>query len=201
VSFRGSNRGEKAGSESGRGGGIRTHDLLNPINQDGNPAESADSESASSRPRRRFRRRNCRSPAPLLNLPPPESMDIGAASSSAIVACRLPSVKAFWFPLESREGHDWSPCFPSRGSRVRVPFPAPSIALRSACIGRLGRALSLSRCIGADMEIVVQWYDRSRTHVSAQAQRLKTENVGVVAAYSMPAQAGSLFRACRKTRE
>jgi hypothetical protein len=67
-------------------------------------------------------------------------------------------------------------------------------------MGRLGRALSLSRCIRADMEIVVQWYDGGQTYVSAQAQRLKTENVDV-AAYGMPAPAGSLFRACRKTRE
>jgi hypothetical protein len=50
------------------------------------------------------------------------------------------------------------------------------------------------------MEIVVQWYDGGQTYVSAQAQRLKTENVDV-AAYGMPAPAGSLFRACRKTRE
>jgi len=45
------------------------------------------------------------------------------------------------------------------------------------------------------------WYDEAQTHVTAQAQRLKTKNVDVIAAYSMPAQAGSLLRACREARE
>ena len=60
---------------------------------------------------------------------------------------------------------------------------------------------SLSRCIRADMEIAVLWYDEAQTHVTTQAQRLKTKNVDVIAAYSMPAQASSLFRAYREARE
>ena len=49
------------------------------------------------------------------------------------------------------------------------------------------------------MEVVVEWYDETQTDVTSQAQRLQTENVDVIAAYTMPAQAGSLFKVCRET--
>jgi branched-chain amino acid transport system substrate-binding protein len=52
---------------------------------------------------------------------------------------------------------------------------------------------------GADMEIVTQYYDETQTDITAQAQRLKRENVDVIALASIPVQAGSLFKACRET--
>jgi len=56
--------------EIGRGGGIRTHDLLNPMNQGGKPAKWAYSESVNVNSRRRFRRQISRT----LDAPPESSL-------------------------------------------------------------------------------------------------------------------------------
>jgi ABC-type branched-subunit amino acid transport system substrate-binding protein len=52
---------------------------------------------------------------------------------------------------------------------------------------------------GASMEIRVEYYDETQTDVTAQAQRLRNQNVDVIAMYGMPAQTASLFRVCRQT--
>jgi len=52
---------------------------------------------------------------------------------------------------------------------------------------------------GAEMEITTQYYDSTVTDVTAQIQRLKTDNVDVIGYYGMPAQAASGFKAARET--
>jgi len=52
---------------------------------------------------------------------------------------------------------------------------------------------------GADMEIVTQYYDETQTDITAQAQRLKRENVDVIAFVGRPVQAANLFKTARET--
>jgi ABC-type branched-subunit amino acid transport system substrate-binding protein len=52
---------------------------------------------------------------------------------------------------------------------------------------------------GAKMDTSTEYYDETQTDVTAQAQRLKNQNVDVIAMYGMPVQTGSLFKACRET--
>jgi ABC-type branched-subunit amino acid transport system substrate-binding protein len=52
---------------------------------------------------------------------------------------------------------------------------------------------------GANMEATVEYYDDTQNDVTAQAQRLKNQNVDVVAMYGMPVQTASLFKASRET--
>jgi branched-chain amino acid transport system substrate-binding protein len=51
----------------------------------------------------------------------------------------------------------------------------------------------------ADMEIVVEYYEETQSDLTAQVQRLRNENVDVLAAYTMPPQAGSMIKAARET--
>ena len=51
----------------------------------------------------------------------------------------------------------------------------------------------------ADMEVVVEYYEPTEADLTAQVQRLRNENVDVIAAYAMPPQAGSLIRSARET--
>jgi len=51
----------------------------------------------------------------------------------------------------------------------------------------------------ADMEIVVEYYEETQSDLIAQVQRLRNENVDVIAAYVMPIQAGSMIKAARET--
>jgi len=52
---------------------------------------------------------------------------------------------------------------------------------------------------GTDMEIVTQHYDETQTDITAQAQRLKRENVDVIAFVGRPVQAANLFKTARET--
>jgi len=52
---------------------------------------------------------------------------------------------------------------------------------------------------GADMEIVVEYYEETQSDLTAQVQRLRNENVDVIAIYAMPTHVGSLFKAARET--
>jgi hypothetical protein len=52
---------------------------------------------------------------------------------------------------------------------------------------------------GADMEIVVEYYESTQSDMTPQVQRLKNDNVDVIAAYTMPPQAGSVFKSARET--
>jgi len=52
---------------------------------------------------------------------------------------------------------------------------------------------------GTDMEIVTQYYDETQTDITAQAQRLKRENVDVIAFVGRPVQAANLFKTARET--
>jgi branched-chain amino acid transport system substrate-binding protein len=51
----------------------------------------------------------------------------------------------------------------------------------------------------ADMEVVTEYFDETMSDVTAQVQRLKTENVDVIAYYGTPIQAASMFKAARET--
>jgi len=51
----------------------------------------------------------------------------------------------------------------------------------------------------ADMEIVVEYYEETQSDLTAQVQRLRNENVDVIAAYTMPIQAGSVIKSARET--
>jgi branched-chain amino acid transport system substrate-binding protein len=64
--------------------------------------------------------------------------------------------------------------------------------------GEKGLKLGLED-VGAEMEITTQYYDATQTDVTAQIQRLKTDNVDVIGYYGMPAQAASGFKAARET--
>lgn len=50
-----------------------------------------------------------------------------------------------------------------------------------------------------DMEFVVEYYDETQNDVTNQIQRLKAENVDVIAFYTMPVQAASGFKVARET--
>jgi branched-chain amino acid transport system substrate-binding protein len=52
---------------------------------------------------------------------------------------------------------------------------------------------------GAGMEIVVEYYEETQSDLTAQVQRLRNENVDVIAAYSNPVQTGSMIKAARET--
>ncbi len=51
----------------------------------------------------------------------------------------------------------------------------------------------------ANMEIVVETYEETQNDLIAQVQRLKNENVDVIAAYTMPIQAGSVIKSAHET--
>ncbi len=51
----------------------------------------------------------------------------------------------------------------------------------------------------ADMEVVVEYYEPTDPDLTAQVQRLRKKNVDVIAAYTMPPQAGSVIKAARET--
>ncbi|MGD0765370.1 MAG: ABC transporter substrate-binding protein [Dehalococcoidia bacterium] len=52
---------------------------------------------------------------------------------------------------------------------------------------------------GAHMEIAVEYYDETQTDITGQVQRLKAENVDVIALVATPVQAASLFKTTRET--
>jgi branched-chain amino acid transport system substrate-binding protein len=52
---------------------------------------------------------------------------------------------------------------------------------------------------GATMDSVTEYYDSTQTDVTAQTQRLKNDNVDVIAVYAMPQQAASLMHTARET--
>jgi ABC-type branched-subunit amino acid transport system substrate-binding protein len=64
--------------------------------------------------------------------------------------------------------------------------------------GEKGLKLGLEDA-GAKMEMTTQYYDATQTDVTAQIQRLRTDNVDVIGYYGMPAQAASGFKAARET--
>jgi len=49
------------------------------------------------------------------------------------------------------------------------------------------------------VDVVVEYYDELQSDVTAHAQRLRNENVALIAFWGGPVQAGSLFRAARET--
>jgi branched-chain amino acid transport system substrate-binding protein len=51
----------------------------------------------------------------------------------------------------------------------------------------------------ANMDIVVEYYEETQSDLIAQVQRLKNENVDVIAAYTMPIQAASVIKGARET--
>jgi branched-chain amino acid transport system substrate-binding protein len=53
--------------------------------------------------------------------------------------------------------------------------------------------------LGADIDVVVEYYDEIQSDVTAQVQRLRNENVDLVVFWGSPVQAGSLFKASRET--
>jgi branched-chain amino acid transport system substrate-binding protein len=52
---------------------------------------------------------------------------------------------------------------------------------------------------GATLESVTEYYESTQTDVTAQTQRLKNDNVDVIAVYGMPQQAASLMHTARET--
>jgi branched-chain amino acid transport system substrate-binding protein len=53
--------------------------------------------------------------------------------------------------------------------------------------------------LGADIDVVVEYYDEIQSDVTAQVQRLRNDNVELVVFWGSPVQAGSLFRVSRET--
>jgi branched-chain amino acid transport system substrate-binding protein len=51
----------------------------------------------------------------------------------------------------------------------------------------------------ANMDIVVEYYEETQSDLIAQVQRLKNENVDVIAAYTMPIQAASMIKGAHET--
>jgi ABC-type branched-subunit amino acid transport system substrate-binding protein len=51
----------------------------------------------------------------------------------------------------------------------------------------------------ANMDIVVEYYEETQGDLIAQVQRLKNENVDVIAAYTMPIQVGSVIKGAHET--
>ncbi len=51
----------------------------------------------------------------------------------------------------------------------------------------------------ANMEIVVEYYEETQNDLIAQVQRLKNENVDVIAGYTMPIQAASVIKSAHET--
>jgi len=51
----------------------------------------------------------------------------------------------------------------------------------------------------ANMEIVVEYYEETQNDLIAQVQRLKNENVDVIAGYAMPIQAASVIKSAHET--
>ncbi|MGB6836680.1 MAG: ABC transporter substrate-binding protein [Dehalococcoidia bacterium] len=51
----------------------------------------------------------------------------------------------------------------------------------------------------AGMEIVVEYYEATESDLIGQVQRLKNENVDVIAAYTMPIQTGTMIKGARET--
>jgi ABC-type branched-subunit amino acid transport system substrate-binding protein len=51
----------------------------------------------------------------------------------------------------------------------------------------------------ANIDIVVEYYEETQNDLIAQVQRLKNENVDVIAAYAMPIQVGSVIKGAHET--
>ena len=51
----------------------------------------------------------------------------------------------------------------------------------------------------ANMDIVVEYYEETQNDLIAQVQRLKNENVDVIAAYAMPVQVASVIKSAHET--
>jgi branched-chain amino acid transport system substrate-binding protein len=52
---------------------------------------------------------------------------------------------------------------------------------------------------GADMEVAVEYYEATQADLTGQVQRLKNEDVDVIAIYSQPTHVGSVFKSARET--
>ena len=52
---------------------------------------------------------------------------------------------------------------------------------------------------GADMEVTVQYYDETQSEVTAQVQRLKVDNVDVMAFWGGPVQAANMIKTAHET--